>query len=183
MRRNGQGKARAIDTIARAALWTLLGLAVAIFLALAIVPHLGLYRPVTVLSGSMRPTFSPGDLIIVRPERMRDVRVGQVISYHVPGGLRQLETHRVIRVLHAGDTPVVQTQGDANNWRDPWTAKLHGPIAWRYSFTVPYAGYGISALRSHRMHVASIIVAPALIALLLLAQVWGISLRPRRRHA
>ena len=30
---------------------------------LAILPRLGLYRPLTVLSGSMRPTFDPGDLV------------------------------------------------------------------------------------------------------------------------
>ena len=35
------------------------------FAGLVVLPRLGLYRPVTVLSGSMRPTFSPGDLIIV----------------------------------------------------------------------------------------------------------------------
>lgn len=54
----------------------LLVLALALFLALVVLPRLGLYRPVTVLSGSMRPTFSPGDMIVVAPEPVSAVRVG-----------------------------------------------------------------------------------------------------------
>jgi signal peptidase len=160
----------------------LLGLAVLVFVAAALMPRLGWYRPLTVLSGSMRPTFSPGDLIIVRPEPLRDVRVGQVISYHVPVGAHQVETHRVIRILQGGASPVVQTQGDANNWHDPWTAKLHGSTTWRLGFVVPYAGYLINALRSRTLHLAAVLVAPALMALLVLAGLWGLPAPSFRRR-
>ncbi len=144
-----------------------------IFVAIGLLPHLGLYRPVTVLSGSMRPTFKPGDLIIVRPEPLRDVRVGQVITYAVPVGGRQVETHRVIRIVKGGANPTVQTKGDANNWRDPWVARLDGATAWRLSVVIPYAGYAISAMRSRTMHTLSLVVVPGILALLLLAQLWG----------
>ena len=154
------------------------------FAGLVVLPRLGLYRPVTVLSGSMRPTFSPGDLIIVRPEPLRDVRVGQVISYSVPVGLHQVETHRVIRIIRGGDNPVVQTQGDANNWHDPWTAKLQGTTAWRLSVVVPYAGYAINALRSRTLHVMAVLVTPILVALLALAELWGLGrARPKLGNA
>ena len=158
-----------------------LGVSVAILLAIGILPHTGWYRTLTVLSGSMRPTFNPGDMIVVRPEALRDVRVGQVISYNVPTGARQLETHRVIKVLKGGDEPVVQTQGDANNWRDPWTAKLQGGRAWRLTLVVPYIGFGINFLREPMVHKAAIFAAPGLVALLVLAEMWGVSL-PRRRR-
>jgi signal peptidase len=162
----------------------LVALAAVTFVGLGLLPRLGWYRPVTVLSGSMRPTFSPGDLIVVRPEPLRDVRVGQVISYSVPVGGHQVETHRVIRILHGGDHPVVQTQGDANNWKDPWTAKLQGTTAWRYSFKVPYAGYAISAFRSRALHLAAVVVAPVLVGLLALSELWGIGkARTRSGHA
>jgi signal peptidase len=155
----------------------------AVFVALAVLPHFGWYRPVTVLSGSMQPTFSAGDLIIARPEPLRGVRVGQVISYHVPVGDRQVETHRVIRILQGGANPVVQTQGDANNSRDPWTAKLHGRQAWRLSLVIPHAGYVVNALRGRTLHVAAVIVAPALILLLFLAGLWNIPVPRRLGHA
>ena len=40
--------------------------ALAVLAAAAVGPRLGLYRTETVLSGSMRPAFSPGDVIVVR---------------------------------------------------------------------------------------------------------------------
>jgi signal peptidase len=145
-----------------------------LFLALAVLPRLGLYRPVTVLSGSMRPTFAPGDMIVVRPEPVSAVRVGQVISYQVPTGARQVETHRVIRVLSGGAHPVIKTQGDANNAPDPWTAKLEGSTAWQLTAVVPKLGYVVNALRSQTLRMAAIFIAPLLLALLFLLEIWGV---------
>jgi signal peptidase len=157
----------------------LLIVAITVFAGLAVFPQLGVYRTATVLSNSMRPTFAAGDLIVIRPEPLRDVRVGQVISYRVPTGAQQVETHRVLRVLQGGNAPIVQTKGDANNWRDPWTAQLHGGTAWKLSFVVPYAGYAINALRSRSVHLAAIFVVPALLALLFLNDLWRPSARRR----
>jgi signal peptidase I len=151
-----------------------LALVLGFFVLVGLVPKLGWYRPLTVLSGSMRPTFSPGDLIIVRPEPLRAVRVGQVISYNVPIGAHQLETHRIIRILRPGPDPVLQTQGDANTWHDPWTAVLHGGPAWHLSLVIPYTGYLINTLRSRTLHLAAVVGAPALLTLIALAELWGL---------
>jgi signal peptidase len=170
---------RALRTLVRGAQAGLLVLSVAFLVGVGLAPRLGWYRPVTVLSGSMRPTFSPGDLIIVRPEALSAVRVGQVLSYEVPVGARQVETHRVIGVSHSGGAPVIRTQGDANNWPDPWSARLQGTTAWRLSVVVPYAGYAISAMRSRTVHLLSVLVFPGLLALFALARLWGVG--PRRK--
>jgi signal peptidase len=145
-----------------------------LLLTLGVLPRLGLYRPVTVLSGSMRPTFSPGDMVVVVPEPVSSVRVGQVISYQVPTGIHQVETHRIVKILDGGAHPVIQTQGDANNWPDPWTAKLEGDTAWRMVAVVPHLGYVVNWLRSKTLQRAAIFVAPALLALLILSGIWGI---------
>jgi signal peptidase I len=171
-------QARTVAQIVRAGwVWAqraLLALALILFLALGVLPRLGLYRPVTVLSGSMRPTFSPGDMVVVVPEPVSAVRVGQVISYRVPVGIHQVETHRVVRILQGGAHPVVQTQGDANNWPDPWTAKLEGGTAWRMVAVIPRLGYLVNALRSRSLQVLAIFVVPALLALLVLCEIWGV---------
>jgi signal peptidase len=179
--RRHAGHGRRTRTVAQAVrvgwVWgqrALLALALVLFLAIALLPRMGLYRPVTVLSGSMRPTFSPGDMVIVVPEPVSAVRVGQVISYQVPVGIRQVETHRVVRILHGGAHPTVQTQGDANNWPDPWTAKLAGKTAWRMVAVVPHLGYVINWLRGGSVRTAAIIVAPALLSLLMLFEIWGV---------
>ena len=175
--------ARVAPKLGKLLVQALLVLSVLAFVAVAVGPRFGLYRPLTVLSGSMRPTFDPGDLVIVRPEPLREVRVGQVIAYQVPVGAHQVETHRIVRVLHGGAHPVVQTKGDANDVRDPWTAKLSGTTAWRLAFVVPYGGYAINAFRSRPLHLAAVVLAPALLALLLLAKLWGLSPPDRRRSS
>ena len=51
------------------------------------------------LSGSMVPHFSHGDVIVVTPEPLQDVRVGQVITYPAPVQGHMIVTHGVVRVL------------------------------------------------------------------------------------
>ena len=39
--------------------------------------------PLSVLSGSMRPTYEPGDLVVIKPKEPTDIRIGDVITYQV----------------------------------------------------------------------------------------------------
>jgi signal peptidase len=158
----------------RALQWALLIVAAAAALGLGVLPQLGLYRTLTVLSGSMVPTFRPGDIVVVRPEPMRDLRVGQVITYQVPVGARQVETHRVVRIVRGRGTshPVIQTQGDANGAPDPWTAQLHGDTVWRLEAVLPKAGYALNALRGRFFQLFTILVVPGLIAAVGLRRLW-----------
>jgi hypothetical protein len=96
----------------------------------------------------MRPTFSPGDMIVVSPEPMRSLRVGDVITFITPTAGHPVETHRVVNILRAGAEPIVQTRGDTNNTIDPWRAQLHGSTVWRYRFRLPAFAYPLLALRS-----------------------------------
>jgi signal peptidase I len=147
--------------------------ALAIFLLLALLPRTGLYRPETVLSGSMRPYFSPGDMVIVTPEPSRDVRVGQVISYQIPVGDHHVQSHRIVKILRAGDHPVIRTKGDANNARDPWNARLDGATAWRVRLVVPKLGWMIVWLRDPLLKLLTVFVAPALFAAFALWRIWS----------
>jgi len=176
---HAQVVAHGLRTWSRALGTAALAGACAVLLALGAGPALGLYRTVTVLSGSMRPTFSPGDVIVVTPERARDLRTGQVISYRIPIDGRPIETHRVVRILAHGDEPIVQTKGDANNALDPWQAKLHGGTLWRYRLRIPLVGYPILALRIPLVHWLLVVLLPACLALFVVANIW----RPRPRPA
>jgi signal peptidase len=151
----------------------LLAVALTLLLVLALLPRLGLYRPVTVLSASMRPTFSPGDMVFSVPEPTSSVRVGQVISYRVPVGAHQIETHRVVKILQGGPNPIIQTRGDANTANDPWTARLEGRTAWRQVGVAPKLGYVVNALRARAVRMAAVLIAPLVLVLLLLSEIWG----------
>ena len=139
---------------------------------LGLAPRLGLYRPLTVLSGSMRPVFAPGDVVVVTPERLRDVRAGQIITYAIPISDRHVETHRVVRIIRGGDHPVVITKGDANTAADPWKAELRGDKVWRYRFRLPSLGRAIVVLREPLAHKLTVLLLPALLALYWLVGIW-----------
>jgi signal peptidase len=167
---------RSLDLLARTGL---LAACVAL-VGLGLLPRTGWYRPVTVLSGSMRPTFSPGDMVVVTPEPVRDVRVGQVISYRIPVGDHHVQSHRVVKVVRGGAHPVVRTKGDANNAVDPWTAKLDGTTAWRVRAVLPKVGYAVFWFRSPLVHSLTVLLAPLLLALLVIVEIWR---RPAREEA
>ena len=165
--------------------WTATLAALVAAIGLGVLPHLGVYRTLTVLSASMQPTFSPGDIVVVRPEPIERLRVGQVISYAVPVGAHQVETHRVVKILRGQGTttPVVQTKGDNNTVVDPWTAQLNGPTIWRLEAVVPKVGYAINLMRDRTFHLVSVILIPGSMAILALARMWGLGGRRRSGDA
>ena len=167
MRAGGQGL-----SLTDLALRVLLGIALTALLFLALLPHTGLYRTETVLSSSMKPYFGAGDLVVVTPEPLRDVRVGQVISMHVPNGDHHVQTHRIVQVVRGGPHPVIRTKGDANDARDQFTARLDGKTAWRVRFVVPKLGWLIVWLRNPLLRVLCIFLAPAAFVLLALRRIW-----------
>lgn len=141
-------------------------------LTFGLLPRTGWYRPVTVLSGSMRPAFSPGDIVFVTPEPLQSIRRGQVISYRIPIGDHHVESHRVMAVGRRGGLVTVRTKGDANATPDPWTATLHGRTAWRVRTVLPKVGWAIFWLRRPLIHELTVFLAPLLLALLALLRIW-----------
>jgi signal peptidase I len=87
----------------------LLGLAVAGGLAW----HAG-YRVYAVQTGSMVPTFQPGDLVIDRPAD-EGYRPGDVITFRHSTG-PDLVTHRLKAITPQG----IHTKGDGNRSADTW---------------------------------------------------------------
>lgn len=153
------------------------GLAVALFLLLAVGPHLLGYRTMTMLTGSMAPQINPGDVVVSSPVPVDELTTGMVISYHIPIDDHRVVTHRVVAVEHGTDGSVtVQTKGDANNAADPWKATLHGETAYQVHAVIPYLGYGIEALRTPAVRTALVYGAPALLTAWLLLGIW----RPAR---
>lgn len=69
------------------------------------------YKGYIVTSGSMEPTFSPGDYIIVKQEDFSSLNEGDVITFTEDG---TIVTHRVKSIAESG----VETQGDANGATD-----------------------------------------------------------------
>lgn len=155
--------------------WLFTGLLVGAFglaALLAIGPRTGAYRTLTVLSASMRPTFGPGSVVVVRPTPITDLEVGDVITYRVPVDDHRVVTHRIIEIGEQSGRTIVRTQGDAASAPDPWRIQLNGETAWRTTASIPWLGYGIGALRDPWVGRLLVLVGPLLGGLLLLAEIW-----------
>ena len=101
----------------------------------------GRWRLLPILSGSMAPRMPTGSLALATPAPTASVRAGEVIIFKIPIGDHHLTAHRVVRVIRAGQHPVVETKGDANSRPDPWRARLGGSTVWRIRAAVPLLGY------------------------------------------
>lgn len=71
------------------------------------------YEPV--LSGSMRPGIQPGDLAVLAPVPVSQLRVGEVVAYLPPNYVTPV-MHRIVSLNAQG----MITKGDANSVDDPW---------------------------------------------------------------
>ena len=98
-------------------------------------------RPLTVLSGSMEPTYHVGSLIYVKEVDYKELKVGDPITYMVSEDT--IVTHRIIEVLvdeAEPDTIRYFTKGDANNAADGSSVHYKNIIG-KPVFSIPYLGY------------------------------------------
>jgi len=114
----------------------LLLLAGAIVVAIGITFRMADLHVQTVLSGSMRPTLSPGDLAITEGVPTSSLRVGDVIVFVPPN-----ETSPVIHRIASLDGDVLTTKGDANNTPDPWRLALANQTEYRLVLVIPFLGW------------------------------------------
>lgn len=96
-------------------------------------------RPV--LSGSMRPIFPIGGVLVTERVPTSSLQVGDVAVLHPPGNPGITYIHRIVWLERRGNETLVRTKGAANPTVDPWTARIDGPVAYEGRFVVPYIGY------------------------------------------
>lgn len=169
--------ARLARSLAGLTIFAVLGLCVGVVAALTVPRALG-YRSLTVLTGSMEPAISPGDLVIGRQIAARSARPGDVVTFEEPGGTR-LITHRVVSARPGRTRIHFVTLGDANDTSERWKVPLDGRIA-RVEYRLPKAGYVLSKLRAGpRLRLLGVLVPVILVALYELLRIW----RPERKPA
>ena len=99
------------------------------------------YKPVAVMSNSMVPVFSRGDIIIIKKVKEEDVKYleeGQIIEYKVSSGSSIV--HRIQKIDYTGTKKVFTTKGDNNTSAD--TEKVQeSQVKGVVKFVIPYIGY------------------------------------------
>lgn len=151
---------------------------VVIVLAVSVLPRILGGAGLTILSSSMEPTYSPGDMVVAVPQET--YAIGDVVTFQPVSGDPTLVTHRII-AHNTGDEGVSYvTQGDANgNEDDPIVeAQIMGKVLYH----VPYVGHVSLAVGEHR----DLLIGAAAIGLFgysVYAIVSGLIQERRRKHA
>lgn len=148
---SGRALAQSIAAVAKGLLWAIAITAAAIIVVSGLLPRVIGAVPLTVLSGSMEPAFSPGDLIVSQPVDADTVQTGDIITFQPISGDPTLVTHRVIGFAFGEDgARNVITQGDANDVPD--AAIEPDQVMGTMLYSVPYIGYVSSWV--DRTHIA-----------------------------
>ena len=105
--------------------------------------HLGVRA---VLTGSMRPDYGPGAILLTARIPVSSIRPGMIVLFVPPGETSEF-AHRVISVTGPPDAPIIRTKGDANKAPDPWHAKLVTPYANKVIGSLPGIGRVFVAIR------------------------------------
>lgn len=98
------------------------------------------YKPVVILSNSMKPIYSRGAVVIVEKiEDPLDINQGDIVQYEASG---HRITHRVVKIDSASDGSgdrVFTTKGDNSPSNDPPVrgSQINGVVR----SAIPYAGY------------------------------------------
>jgi len=121
--------------------WGFLALVVGVLALGALQVLNGSYQLHPVLTGSMRPGFSLGSVVVVKRVPASSVAVRDVILFHKPTNPSEFVVHRVIRIRDQDGARVIETKGDDNPVKDPWQFALRGRTAYRAQFTIPFVGY------------------------------------------
>lgn len=120
------------------------------FVVFAVPQAVGADHGFVILSGSMEPTVSPGDVVIV--DASAAIAVGDVVTFD--DGNSVPTTHRVVGI----EDGQYITQGDAN--QNPDTQRVApGEVLGRVTLTIPYIGHVILWVNTPLGYV-SLVVAP-----------------------
>ncbi len=148
----------------------------ALGVALAVVPEALDGAALTVLTGSVVPTYDPGDVVVVRgvEDAAAGVQVGDVVTFQPVSGDPTLITHRVVETMSSFTGTTFVTRGDANSADD--APLVPEQVKAEVVYHVPWVGH-VSLWKGQRRAFVVLAAAAAL-----LAHAAFMILRPERRQ-
>lgn len=126
------------------------------------------FEVLVVQSGSMEPNYHVGSLVYVKPVDAAELKVGDVITFELGGGVRG--THRIIEVLDDNGSRSFRTKGDNNDHADANPIRPQA-IVGEVQFTIPYLGFLITFVQQPPGTYLAISIAAALLLLIVLPDI------------
>lgn len=152
---------------------TVLVLMVAILAVLLVGTRFIGLMPFTVLSGSMEPVYSAGDLIYVKEVDPFELEEGTIITFMLSEDT--IATHRIVEVVpDAEDETVVRfkTKGDANESEDGGLVHYKNVIG-APIFSVPKLGYVANFIQEPPGTYVAIAAGALILALVFIPDLFG----------
>lgn len=152
---------------------TVLVLMVAILAVLLVGTRFIGLMPFTVLSGSMEPVYSAGDLIYVKEVDPFELEEGTIITFMLSEDT--IATHRIVEVVpDAEDDTVVRfkTKGDANESEDGGLVHYKNVIGTPI-FSVPKLGYVANFIQEPPGTYVAIAAGALILALVFIPDLFG----------
>jgi signal peptidase len=120
-----------------------------------------------VQTGSMVPTFAPGDALVVKPVKTNTLRIGDIISYQSQLQTSAVISHRIVAIDTKGRT--ITTLGD--HLRQPDTPIPVNAVLGKAVVLLPKFGYTLSVVHK-----------PVGLALLIYVPATGVIVSELRRY-
>ena len=152
---------------------TVLVLMVAILAVLLVGTRFIGLMPFTVLSGSMEPVYSAGDLIYVKEVDPFELEEGTIITFMLSEDT--IATHRIVEVVpDAEDDTVIRfkTKGDANESEDGGLVHYKNVIG-APIFSVPKLGYVANFIQEPPGTYVAIAAGALILALIFIPDLFG----------
>lgn len=140
-----------------------LSLSILAALVLIVVPLATGSQTYTVLTSSMKPGYPPGTFLVVKPEPVDSLGIGDVITYQIESGKPAVVTHRIVSesATQSGEKTLI-TKGD-NNPVDDEEPVIEAQIRGKLFYAVPYVGFAANAIGQGDKGVVLQVVAAVLI--------------------
>nr|WP_296773203.1 signal peptidase I [Rhodococcus sp. (in: high G+C Gram-positive bacteria)] len=170
--------------VSRIVSYTLLAAMLFVLAVTVVVPRVSGATPYTILTSSMRPTYPPGSLVVIKPADRSELTVGTAITYQIKSGEPDVVTHRIVATQQTGGGVTTYiTRGD-NNGSDDENPVQIGQIRGKVWYAVPYMGYVNNWLNGdqRRITVTVIVIGLAGYALFMFVGA-GVDYRKKRREA
>ncbi len=149
--------------------WLAWGVVIGLIVAVTVPAAFGMH-PMTVLTGSMRPTIQPGDMVVDEPIPATEIRIGDIVTFRDPHEDRTI-THRIRTVEISEGQARVTTRGDANDTVEKWQIPVDGKVG-RVAYTVPKIGYPVTWGHTRNGRLALISLPALLLTFSALLRIW-----------
>ncbi|HWV27088.1 MAG TPA: signal peptidase I [Aeromicrobium sp.] len=129
-----------IARVGQAIAWFVILLVLTVLVVAVLIPRIAGATPYAVLTGSMRPSYPPGTLIVAKPIDPEQIRIGDVVTIQLESGKARYVTHRVTSVStnRRGELSFT-TRGDANDTPDA-DRRRPEQVRGKLWYSVPHLG-------------------------------------------